>query len=348
MSNRKCLDDGETSTRTPNFSIKFQPPRLDVLYSTVTMSKRIRIFTAEDVAGHASLSTCWVSRNGKVYDVTAFLADHPGGDDLILNHAGKDIGAVMQDPKEHDHSDSAYDMLEEYIIGRLGKGESIVSDGKCSICMIPCVCLDKCRLGCRGWLWAWEHGYSRWLREESVSRPQQATSPPSLGSQLQQVLLSSTSSPAAPPAWSCASVWSRLSRDFHPHFMVCSAQHLATHHCLHIYPLYTAIHFGEQCIASLLCWPDYAVHTTGYCPYPTFCRNEDHGMLSLWQFRMDPPRVYIPPVLVPRWLLPSGSPGWVDTSLPIARDSPLHAHGQVCTYIGRNNVNIKQHFIGWD
>ena len=98
------------------------------------MSKRIRILTLEDVARHASPSSCWVTRNGKVYDVTNFLADHPGGDDLILNYAGKDVGAIMKDPAEHDHSDSAYDMLEEFSIGRLGAGESVVNDGVLSYC----------------------------------------------------------------------------------------------------------------------------------------------------------------------------------------------------------------------
>ncbi|CCL99107.1 uncharacterized protein FIBRA_01121 [Fibroporia radiculosa] len=92
------------------------------------MSKRIRIFTTEDVAEHSSPSSCWVSRNGKVYDVTGFLPDHPGGDDLILNYAGKDVGEIMKDPLEHDHSDSAYDMLEECAIGRLGTSETIVRE----------------------------------------------------------------------------------------------------------------------------------------------------------------------------------------------------------------------------
>lgn len=94
------------------------------------MSKRIRIYTAEDLAVHASPASCWVSRDGKVYDVTTFLADHPGGDDFILKYAGKDIGQIMKDPAEHEHSDSAYDMLDEFLIGRLGQGENIVSDGK--------------------------------------------------------------------------------------------------------------------------------------------------------------------------------------------------------------------------
>ena len=93
------------------------------------MSKRIRIFTTEDVALHASPASCWVTRDNKVYDVTRFLADHPGGDDFILKYAGKDIGAIMKDPAEHDHSDSAYDMLDEFVVGRLGTGEQTVSDG---------------------------------------------------------------------------------------------------------------------------------------------------------------------------------------------------------------------------
>lgn len=93
------------------------------------MSKRIRIYTAEDVASHTDASSCWISREGKVYDVTKFLNDHPGGDDLILHHAGKDVGEIMTDKLEHEHSDSAYSMLDEYIIGRVGTRESLVSDG---------------------------------------------------------------------------------------------------------------------------------------------------------------------------------------------------------------------------
>ncbi|GLB39152.1 putative ceramide hydroxylase involved in the alpha-hydroxylation of sphingolipid-associated very long chain fatty acids [Lyophyllum shimeji] len=92
------------------------------------MSKRIIIYTAEDVAKHNCASNCWISRNGKVYNVTEFLNDHPGGDDVILKYAGKDVGEVMKDKNEHDHSESAYEMLDEYIIGRLGTESTTVSD----------------------------------------------------------------------------------------------------------------------------------------------------------------------------------------------------------------------------
>jgi 4-hydroxysphinganine ceramide fatty acyl 2-hydroxylase len=97
------------------------------------MSKRVRIFTAEDVEAHDKPSSCWISRAGKVYDVTNFLQDHPGGDELIIQYAGKDVDEVMKDPNEHEHSDSAYDMLAEYVIGRLGIGEATVREGARSL-----------------------------------------------------------------------------------------------------------------------------------------------------------------------------------------------------------------------
>jgi 4-hydroxysphinganine ceramide fatty acyl 2-hydroxylase len=92
------------------------------------VSKRVKIFTMEDVALHNSLDSCWVTRNGKVYDVTKFLPDHPGGDDFILNYAGQDIKDVMTNPVEHDHSDSAYEMLDEFLIGRIGTDAGIVDE----------------------------------------------------------------------------------------------------------------------------------------------------------------------------------------------------------------------------
>lgn len=96
------------------------------------MSKRLRIYTLEDVETHNTFESCWISRAGKVYDVTKFMNDHPGGDDLILEYAGKDVEEVMQDTQEHEHSDSAYDMLEEYLIGRIGIGEALVNEGMCT------------------------------------------------------------------------------------------------------------------------------------------------------------------------------------------------------------------------
>ena len=74
-------------------------------------------------------ASCYVSYRGNVYDITQFLPDHPGGDDIIMKYAGQDIGYAMADESEHVHSRSAYDMLEEYKVGELGGDEKIVSEG---------------------------------------------------------------------------------------------------------------------------------------------------------------------------------------------------------------------------
>ncbi|KAI0669650.1 glyoxylate dehydrogenase [Trametes maxima] len=53
------------------------------------MSK-IPVLTASEVAAHASRESCWIIVHGKVYDVTDFLDEHPGGSKIILKYAGKD------------------------------------------------------------------------------------------------------------------------------------------------------------------------------------------------------------------------------------------------------------------
>lgn len=42
----------------------------------------------QEVADHASGDTCWIVINDNVLDVTKFLLEHPGGEDIIMEHAG--------------------------------------------------------------------------------------------------------------------------------------------------------------------------------------------------------------------------------------------------------------------
>ena len=46
--------------------------------------------TEAEVAKHDKDNDCWVILHGKVYDVTEFLPDHPGGKKAIMLFAGKD------------------------------------------------------------------------------------------------------------------------------------------------------------------------------------------------------------------------------------------------------------------
>jgi cytochrome b involved in lipid metabolism len=40
-------------------------------------------FTKAEVAKHDTVHDCWLIINGKVYDVTPFVDEHPGGDILM-------------------------------------------------------------------------------------------------------------------------------------------------------------------------------------------------------------------------------------------------------------------------
>ena len=53
----------------------------------------------------------------KVYDITPFLDDHPGGGDLILDYGGKDVTEIMGNEMSHSHSESAYEVLDDHLIG---------------------------------------------------------------------------------------------------------------------------------------------------------------------------------------------------------------------------------------
>ncbi|KIM85387.1 hypothetical protein PILCRDRAFT_778154 [Piloderma croceum F 1598] len=53
-------------------------------------------WTLQQVAKHNTPSSCWVIINNKVYDVTDFLTEHPGGSSIILKYAGRDATAAYE------------------------------------------------------------------------------------------------------------------------------------------------------------------------------------------------------------------------------------------------------------
>lgn len=76
-------------------------------------------FSAAEVAAHNTAKSCWVTVGNNVYDVTDFVEDHPGGADLLMEYAGRDVGAILKDADSHEHSEAAYDVLQDSLIGVL-------------------------------------------------------------------------------------------------------------------------------------------------------------------------------------------------------------------------------------
>lgn len=85
-------------------------------------NKMVALTTAE-VAKHDNAKDCWFTINGKVYDVTPFIATglHPGGE-AILEGCGKDATELfMTRPMGSGtpHSAAAQGRLETYYLGEL-------------------------------------------------------------------------------------------------------------------------------------------------------------------------------------------------------------------------------------
>lgn len=55
----------------------------------------MRKITMQEVARHNTPDDCWVVLNGKVYDLSIFQKEHPGGSKIITENAGKDVSNLF-------------------------------------------------------------------------------------------------------------------------------------------------------------------------------------------------------------------------------------------------------------
>ncbi|KAI4379204.1 hypothetical protein MLD38_005530 [Melastoma candidum] len=75
-----------------------------------------KLFSAVEVALHNTREDCWIVVEGKVYDVSSYLDEHPGGDDVILETTGKDATEGFEDA---GHSKDARELLATFCIGEI-------------------------------------------------------------------------------------------------------------------------------------------------------------------------------------------------------------------------------------
>ncbi|CAK7347460.1 unnamed protein product [Dovyalis caffra] len=73
-------------------------------------------FTPSQVARHKSKKDCWFVINGRVLDVTKFLEEHPAGEEVLIEAAGKD---ATKEFNNVGHSKEAHNLLLKYQVGVL-------------------------------------------------------------------------------------------------------------------------------------------------------------------------------------------------------------------------------------
>nr|ODN93938.1 L-mandelate dehydrogenase [Cryptococcus depauperatus CBS 7841] len=76
--------------------------------TTITQPSGQKLISFEEVQKHNKPDDCWVVIDGKIYDVTEFLENHPGGPEIIIANAGKDATQIFKPV----HPSDALNMLE--------------------------------------------------------------------------------------------------------------------------------------------------------------------------------------------------------------------------------------------
>ncbi|XP_022776717.1 cytochrome b5-like isoform X1 [Durio zibethinus] len=84
-----------------------------------------KLYTMEEASQHNTKDDCWVVIDGKVYDVTSYLDEHPGGDDVVLAATGKD---ATDDFEDAGHSKSAKELLQTFCVGELDASSTIIPE----------------------------------------------------------------------------------------------------------------------------------------------------------------------------------------------------------------------------
>lgn len=81
-----------------------------------------RVITPEELARHDTTDDCWMAIEGKVYDFTDYIPDHPTPPDVMAPWCGKDATEGMRTKGYgRDHSPAAWAMLDAYLIGELAQ-----------------------------------------------------------------------------------------------------------------------------------------------------------------------------------------------------------------------------------
>jgi hypothetical protein len=75
-------------------------------------------YAPTEIARHASVDDLWVIIDDKVYDLTDYVDEHPGGTEAIAKNAGKDATVGFKGPQ---HPSRVFDIVEEYRVGVVAK-----------------------------------------------------------------------------------------------------------------------------------------------------------------------------------------------------------------------------------
>ena len=75
-----------------------------------------KCYRMKEVEKHNNVKSSWIVVHNRVYDITKFLEEHPGGEEVLLEMAGCNATEQFEDV---GHSSDARQMQKDYLIGEL-------------------------------------------------------------------------------------------------------------------------------------------------------------------------------------------------------------------------------------
>ncbi|KAL3040313.1 hypothetical protein OYC64_011360 [Pagothenia borchgrevinki] len=79
-------------------------------------TESVKFFRLSQIEEQNSFKSTWIIINNSVYDVTKFLEEHPGGEEVLREQAGGDATESFEDV---GHSNDAREMARGMMIGEL-------------------------------------------------------------------------------------------------------------------------------------------------------------------------------------------------------------------------------------
>ncbi|XP_051171810.1 cytochrome b5-like [Leptopilina boulardi] len=77
---------------------------------------KLKQFTRAEIENSDVKQNTFIIIHDKVYDVHQFLNEHPGGEEILLDHRNKD---ASEDFDDVGHSTDAFELMNKYRVGEL-------------------------------------------------------------------------------------------------------------------------------------------------------------------------------------------------------------------------------------
>ncbi len=112
-----AIENAEPAQQNPVVATPSPTPVPPVVVSPTPSVPTVRTFTLAEVATHNNPQNCYSAINGSVYDLTAWINKHPGGDRNILRICGIDGSSAFDN--QHGGDQRAENILAGFSVGIL-------------------------------------------------------------------------------------------------------------------------------------------------------------------------------------------------------------------------------------